>query len=279
MHKILLFLILAFALRSEGFSSPLSQQDLARRMIGLAPEELVSPPTPRAPKKYPKTPPPPPEVGPKDRILINIPSRRLRYYRNGKLFMDVPMAIGRRKYPGLTGNSRTRIGSYKITSWHQNYRSRAYPTAWNVDPWRGAFGAYTAKLGPRASYQYIHGTVGPMSLGDWMVEKRDLPPLGEGDVETARAARSRSTERGLSHGCVRLSNRNVQKLWKLAPLQTTVEKFYCLVEKVTLGNGETTRVTHPNVYRYKDIAEEAVFDVAQGRLLRYRHPKDAIGPR
>lgn len=244
--------------------------DVSRFMLGPSPEEAK--PKPRPAPLGPSVP-----VG--LRLLINIPSRKLRIYRDQELQQEMPIAIGRRNYPGETGNTRTRIGSYRITSWHQNYRSRSYPIPWSTDPWRGAFGAFTAKLGPRASYQYLHGTVGPMELGDWMIHKRPPPPPEAGDPAGAYAVRARESERGLSHGCVRLSNRNIASLRKLAPVGTPVEKFYCLRERHRLADGEATVVTLPNVYRYRKIEREAIFDVATGRLEKYQHPTDAKGPR
>jgi lipoprotein-anchoring transpeptidase ErfK/SrfK len=246
--------------------------DVAEFMLGPSPEEL-------RPKARPRPPPLDPSAPKGLRLLINIPARKLRVYRDQELQEEMPIAVGRRLYPGETGNTRTRIGSYRITSWHKNYRSRNYPVPWNVDPWRGAFGAFTAKLGPRASYQYLHGTVGPMDLGDWLIHKRDPPPPGDGDPVGDFAVRARESERGLSHGCVRLSNRNIARLRELAPVGTPVEKFYCLRERHRLPSGEATLVTLPNVYRYRKFDREAVFDVATGRLEEYQHPRDAKGPR
>lgn len=215
----------------------------------------------------------------KRKIVINIPSRRLRFYEGEKLLGDIPMAIGKLRYPGARGNTRTRIGSYRITSWHKDYRSRDYPIRWSWDPWRGAFGKYTAKLGPRASYQYIHGTVGPEDLGDWLVRKLPVPELEEGDTPGAQAKRLRLAEEGLSHGCVRVSNRNIEMLHRETPVGTRVEKIYCLVERILQPDGTHAEVTLPNVYSYRDIADSAVFYPDTGRTENYHHPKDAVGPR
>ena len=267
----LLALLAAAALPASSEIRVRTTDDVSSFMLGPDPEDL-------RPQKV--RPPPLKASTPGGmRLLINIPARVLRIYRDEALQEEMPIAIGRRVYPGESGNTRTRIGSYRITSWHKNYRSRGYPIPWNQDPWRGAFGAFTAKLGPRASYQYLHGTVGPEELGDWMIHKRPPPALEDGDPVGAHAVRARESERGLSHGCVRLSNRNIGRLKDLAPVGTPVEKFYCLRERHELPGGEATLVTLPNVYRYRKLAREAVFDVATGRLEGYRHPSDAVGPR
>lgn len=213
------------------------------------------------------------------RIVVNIPALRLRLYEGPRVLMDVPVAVGRHEYPGEEGNTRTRVGSYRIVSWHQDYRSRDYPIPWSRDPWRGAFGKFTAKLGPRASYQYLHGTVGPEELGDWLIRKLPVPDPEEDDTAASFARRWRAAERGMSHGCVRLSNRDVSRLRELAPVGTAVEKIYCLRERRAGPEGETFTVTLPNLYRYHDIPAEALFHVATGALEGYRHPPGAVGPR
>lgn len=256
----------------------LARAPTAQEMLGVDPASLpaamrrLAPGAPAAaPRRAPA--PRPPSQG--RRIMINIPSRRLRVYQGSEKIFDVPMAIGRRVYPGVRGNTRTRIGSYRITSWHKDYRSHSYPTSWGTDSWRGAFGKYTAKLGPRASYQYIHGTVGPEWLGDWLVDKLDPVPADQPEGEVTADA----MEGGLSHGCTRLSNTNIQALHEKCPLGTPVEKFYCLVEVVEGPDGQPEEVTYPNLYRYQLATPEARFDVRRGVLTGYRHPPYAVGPR
>lgn len=222
-----------------------------------------------------------PPVAGKDEtwVLLNIPSRRLRVYKGAAKVFDVPMGVGRLDYPGEKGNTRSRIGSHRIESWHKGYRSRAYPISWEADPWRGPFGAHTAKLGPQASYQYIHGTIGPATLGNWLIEKREPAPPEDEELPSEAARRLAEAEYGLSHGCVRLSNDNIGKLRALAPVGTRVEKIYCLTERFQDGQGGSYDVVLPNVYAYRKVAFGAVLWPETGTLEGYRHPEDAVGPR
>lgn len=279
--------------KGAGLPSP-SKPKVEASSPEAAESELEASPLPAEEEPFPQTPPEPepepeavPErlsppkirLGKKPLILLNIPSRRLRFYKDGALALDIPMAIGRIKYWGASGNSRTRIGSYRITSWHQNYRSRDYPHSWGKDSWRGAFGAFTAKLGPRASYQYIHGTLGPKSLGDWLIRKSEDAPVGEGESYLDHARRLRWRDFGLSHGCVRVANDRIERLFHEAPVGTRVEKFYCLREKVRDEDGKWVELNHPNVYRYQDVAWDSVFTPETAKLEGYHHPVDAKGPR
>jgi hypothetical protein len=60
---------------------------------------------------------------------------------------------------------------------------------------------------------------------------------------------------------------------------TQVEKIYCLTERLRQPDGSYAEITLPNVYRYRDLAEDAVFYPDDGRIEGYHHPKDAVGPR
>jgi hypothetical protein len=83
----------------------------------------------------------------------------------------------------------------------------------------------------------------------------------------------------MSHGCVRLSNRNIGRLRELAPVGTEVEKVYCLRESRPGAEGRPVVVWLPNLYRYRDVDEGMLFHVATGVLEGYRNPPDAVGPR
>ncbi len=221
------------------------------------------------------------EAVPSDRlrIVINIPARKLRMYRGETRIWEVPVGIGRRHYPEEKGNTRTRVGSYRIVSWHDDYRSRQYPVPWSRDVWLGVFGPHTAKLGPRASYQYLHGTAGPEWMGTWLVEKDgpEVPPPGGSEpVDLSVLA---NAELGLSHGCVRLANTDIRELRRKAPVGTEVVKIYCLVERFSVPEGGTEDRYLPNVYLYRVPEPLGVFWPETGRLEGYRDPPDAVGPR
>src|SRR5688500_12196795 len=97
-------------------------------------------------------------------IVVNLPARILRLYIDGTLTMQCPVAIGRFEYPGLTENTMTRCGSYRIETWVKGHTTKDHLIPWQKSQWKGAFGIHTALLGPGALYQHIHGTVGPVEL-------------------------------------------------------------------------------------------------------------------
>lgn len=206
-------------------------------------------------------------VTPRVRVMINLPARRLRVHRDGVLVMDVPAAIGMLRHPEGRGDTRTRVGSYRIVGWYPDYRNARYPVRFRDDPWESSFGPWTAKLQPPSGYQHLHGCEGPDELGDGPVELLPTPLLGD---ETRR-------EYGLSHGCVRLANRSITRLHQLAPAGTPVERFYCLRERRPGEDGAPVLVELPDVYGYAPAAG-AVFDVATGALEGYVHPEGAPGP-
>lgn len=212
------------------------------------------------------------------RIIINIPARKLRVYKKDELVLEVPTGIGRRVYPNFRGNTKTRVGEYRISSWRHFYRSRAYPTTWDKNEWRGAFGTWTARLAPKSAYQHVHGTIGPLWLGDFLLTKPG--PRAKAADESFRAYRRYLSlyEYGFSHGCTRVANKDIARVQKLCPIGTPVRKIYCLHErfegKTALGPRE---LILPNVYHYKDLGN-GVYWPETGKLEGYTHPADAAGP-
>lgn len=209
-------------------------------------------------------------------VVINIPSGRLRVYQGTTCVMDCRTAVGRLKYPRVEHNTRTRVGEYRIVSWRTDHTSRDYPTPWSVNNWRGAFGKYTAVIGPRSAGQHIHGTIGPMELGELYLQReppRDRTP----DEGVARwVTYLDGYEYGLSHGCTRLSNENIVLFRKLCPEGTPVRKIYCLHERFEGGEPWDVRdVVYPNIYRYT-IEGDPVFYPQRGVVEGYTHPPDAI---
>lgn len=213
-------------------------------------------------------------------IIINLPARLLRVYVDGKKVLTAPAAVGRYRYPGEVANTKTRVGDYRIESWYTSYANKHYPHRWKYRPWQGAFGKYTAVLGPDALYQHIHGPVGPEELGDWIIER--APPRDRRPREGERtwSKEIKQFEYGLSHGCVRVSNRNITRLRELCPVGSKVYKIYCLVEQFEPENPwDLTEKLYPNIYRYEDV-DNGVFWPDLGVVENYHHPadNDNLGP-
>ncbi len=213
-------------------------------------------------------------------IIINVPARKLRGYMDGKMVYERPVAVGRNSYPGVVENTKTRLGSYKIRHWYSNYRTKDYPVPWTRSEWQGAFGIHTAILEPDALYQHLHGTVGPVELRDWIVE-RTSPRLRRPDENEQSYRRYLDRfEYGLSHGCTRVSNQTITELREQFPVGTVLHKVYALVERYDPAETGGIEERHfPNIYRYED-SDNGIYDVSRGVLIRYHHPEDNyhLGP-
>jgi lipoprotein-anchoring transpeptidase ErfK/SrfK len=110
-------------------------------------------------------------------------------------------------------DSGTPAGAYVVGKWVKDKTNAKHgPKPWSQDPWGNPYGPYflplnDAKTGKYTTYG-IHGTRGPMAGG---MEKPPLPQsfmsffLGD---EQARFLYC-------SHGCIRLSNQNIKKLFDL----------------------------------------------------------------
>ena len=136
-------------------------------------------------------------------VIINIPAQRLRVYQDKKCLLDCRTAVGRYHYPGVGRNTKTRVGSYFIRKWVTDYTNRQYPLKWSHNNWRGAFGRAAAMLSPRSAGQHIHGTIGPLELGDFYLER--MPPRDKSTDESISHYEKyiAGYEYGLSHGCTR----------------------------------------------------------------------------
>lgn len=185
-----------------------------------------------------------------DRFIViqNIATEKLRVYElskspsaPNKLILETDMIAGENN---PTQTRRTALGSYKILSWHKFYQDNqnlfpswydaSYPTLplpgasladWsqkhflpqskigNAGVMRGAFGWYTAKLGPNAFAQWTHGTLGWGADGDRFIQ-----------IPKTQLAQYYSDPR--SFGCTRVENQAIAFLQDLLPVGTRVVKIY-----------------------------------------------------
>jgi lipoprotein-anchoring transpeptidase ErfK/SrfK len=113
----------------------------------------------------------------------------------------------------------TPAGSYKGGKWIKDKTNITHgPTPWSKDPWRNPYGPYflplnDAKTGKYTTYG-IHGTRGPLA-GNF-----EKPPLPQG-LMSFFVGEEESKFLYCSHGCVRISNQNITKLFEL----TTKQKY------------------------------------------------------
>lgn len=213
-------------------------------------------------------------------MIQNIASEKLRVYKRvceedscfNKMVLESDLAVGEKE-----GGTMTRLGYYKITSWHKFYRDRGgkYPSWYDpklkypvvpkgkgVIAWlksgkyrkykngkkapgpRGAFGWYTAKVGPNPGGQWTHGTVG------WGQDKKKF-------ILLTRKGWINALSDPRSHGCSRTDNETIAYVRTLLPVGAPIIKIYA-----------KEAIEEPNMSRYQGH-KEASWDYAlTSRYLR-----------
>ena len=181
-------------------------------------------------------------------VIQNIATEKLRVYevaplgQPNRLVLETDMIAGENN-PSKT--RRTAVGSYKILSWHKFYQDSdgLFPSWYDhqspslplpgasLEDWtqkyflpknksgqptglvRGAFGWYTAKIGPNAYSQWTHGTLGWGADRDRFIQQ-----------PKSQLAQFYSDPR--SFGCTRVENQAIAYLQDLLPVGTKVIKIY-----------------------------------------------------
>lgn len=199
-------------------------------------------------------------------MIQNIATEKLRVYERAsvpggpnRLVLETDMIAGE---DNPTKTRRTAMGSYKIEKWIKFYQDVAglFPS-WHdpklaspplpgaeLQDWtmsylmpqvngkpaglvRGAFGWYTAKIGPNAHAQWTHGTLGRGADQDRFIK---LPKT--------QLAQFYSDPR--SFGCTRVENQAIAYLHDLLPVGTRVIKVYA---KEAIADKELTSYKNSNV--------------------------------
>jgi hypothetical protein len=193
------------------------------------------------PPKY-VSPEPPPVIQEEVRadryfVVQNVATEKLRLYErcNGcgckhRLILETEMVVGQD-----TSGRRTQVGSYSVQNWEKFYEdSQKKYLPWfsaelpnnpapraSLEDWtgkgsnRGAFGWYTAIIGPDASEQWLHGTWGWGNDDDSarFISALHQPPLDQ-------------NPRVASHGCTRIENRAIAMLRELLSPGAKIIKIY-----------------------------------------------------
>lgn len=178
-------------------------------------------------------------------VIQNIATEKLRVYQKQcdevtnvcrhKMVMESDMAVGEDD-----SKTWTILGYFKITEWWKFYQDGAanYPSWYrrgfpmppkagsSVMKWtkskympkrggnvRGAFGWYTAKLGPDPRAQWTHGTIG------WGSDKNKY-------IEATREFWNNFFTDPRSSGCSRLNNEAIAYLRELVPVGSPIIKIY-----------------------------------------------------
>lgn len=181
-------------------------------------------------------------------VIQNLATERLRVYEKScdvknvclnKMVMETEMAIGEDD-----DKNRSHVGSYRITDWWKFYQDHAahYPS-WYKDGYpavpeagssflkwfkskympkedgkrkgdiRGAFGWYTAWVGPNHNAQWTHGTVG------WGSDKDAL-------IKATKKTFTNVFANPRSSGCSRMNNEAIAYLREILPVGTPIIKVY-----------------------------------------------------
>ena len=110
--------------------------------------------------------------------------------------------------------SGTPSGTYTAGKWVKDKTNPTHgPKPWTKDPWGNPYGPYFLPLNNRESGRYttygIHGTRGPL-VGNF-----EKPPVPEGVLRFFVGDDQATKFLYCSHGCVRLSNQNITKLYEI----------------------------------------------------------------
>jgi lipoprotein-anchoring transpeptidase ErfK/SrfK len=122
----------------------------------------------------------------------------------------------------------TPTGLYKAGKWIKDKTNSTFgPTPWSKDPWGNPYGPYFLPLNNPKTGKYttygIHGTRGPLTGN---LEK---PPLPQG-LMSVFVGNDNAKFLYCSHGCVRISNQNIIKMFEL----TTKAKYVGSIISVTI---------------------------------------------
>lgn len=124
-------------------------------------------------------------------------------------------------------DTATPKGSYTSGKWIKDKTNPSHGAIpWSKDPWGNPYGPYFLPLNDAKTGRYttygIHGTRGPVA-GDF-----EKPPLPQSLMEFFVGKDAKYLY--CSHGCVRLSNQNIIKLFEI----TTASKYIGTTIRVTV---------------------------------------------
>lgn len=178
-------------------------------------------------------------------VITNIATEKLRVYQR---CLPSEKCVNRLIFEGGVVNgqdedgNRTNAGYYRISTWHKFYETIGRYPAWykpgypdvpapgNRSAWfdsaympngqgdmRGAFGWYTAHVGPNPAGQWTHGT------GGWGEDGTDFITFKDSFLGFFAKLFNVHVR---SHGCTRIDNEAIAYLRTLLPVNTPLIKVY-----------------------------------------------------
>jgi lipoprotein-anchoring transpeptidase ErfK/SrfK len=137
-------------------------------------------------------------------INIDLAKEQLTYTARGRTQMQVPIVHG------CDGSSP--VGNFRAGKWIRDKTNPVHgPTPWSKDNWGNPYGPYFLQIlnqkGKYTTYG-VHGTRGPAD------SKSAKPPMPQSLLKWVLGD---ETTKYLycSHGCIRISNADIQKLYDL----------------------------------------------------------------
>jgi lipoprotein-anchoring transpeptidase ErfK/SrfK len=144
------------------------------------------------------------------RIQINLSEKTLKLFQNEKVIFESEVVSG-------CDDSGTPTGKYKSGEWQEGKINTKHSgdKSWAQDPWGNPYGPYFLKI-HRLDGSYtqlgIHGTRGP----GWAVIA--TPPVPQSILKWFVGV-ERSKYYYCSHGCIRIPNKDIIKLFNLTLLE------------------------------------------------------------
>lgn len=149
-------------------------------------------------------------AGGKTKIVINIPAATLYFYQKDELIKEYKITIGRIAAPTPIGNFKV-INKIINPTWYPPDGRDPIPPGSNNE-------MGTRWIGIDKPHFGIHGTIKPQAIG-----------------------------KATSDGCVRLKNEDIEELYPLIPLKTSVEIRYQTID-VTRENGLFKITIYSDIY-------------------------------
>ena len=165
-------------------------------------------------------------------IRINVPSRTLQIFQAGRLIKEYPVGVG------VSKKLQTPPGVYKVINkvidpiWEHPYKAPGESRIGNSS--KNPLGTRWIGFHKDGSQVYgIHGTNSPSSVGKFV-----------------------------SHGCVRMHNRDVEELFDLIDYETTVRITYSRFY-LDLDGSRLTMEIFPDPYKLKGLSFDEIFESAR----------------
>lgn len=146
-------------------------------------------------------------------IIIELDKKTLKLFEIGDKSASSRLLFSADIVSGCEGTA-TPTGNYVSGKWIKDKTNpRHGPIPWSTDNWANPYGPYFLQILNAKTYRYtmygIHGTRGPL-IGNF-----EKPPMSQSILEWFLDDDESTKYLYCSHGCIRMSNQNITKLFQL----------------------------------------------------------------